>query len=157
MLSSAELRHARLDRWPSVGEMNGESGFPWPVEIPIRQRWVKEWSSDCVDRKTAVLDLYVMCKRMVDDMHRKYGEANDSLESEQAEDGLIRVDMSSDSSSMEVAEDAQEQNRLVSPKEIRWEDPPTIPQKYCEAFHRRRSPAPAPAMETSFAAFGSEQ
>ena len=114
-------------------EMNGESVFPWPGDTPNRQRWVNEGSSYSVDRKTAEHDLCAVSMRLVDDMHRKCGAANGSLESEQAEDGLIRVDLSSDSRSMEVPEDAQEQSRPVSPREQRWEGPPTPPSEHCEA------------------------
>ena len=52
-------------------------------------------------------------------MHRMHGEVNDSLESEEADGGLERVDLSSGSSSMDLEEDAHVQGRLVSPKEIR--------------------------------------
>ena len=48
-------------------------------------------------------------------------------ESEQADKVLMRVHMSSDSSSMDVQEDVQKQGRLVRPREIRREDPPTPP------------------------------
>ena len=74
-------------------EMSGDSGFPCPGDIADRQRWAKEWSTASVDRKTAPHDLYEVSKRLVDVMHRKYGEANDSLKNEQAEDRLIRVEL----------------------------------------------------------------
>ena len=72
--------------------MNGESGLPWPVEIRNCQRRVREWSTDSVDRKTVEHDLHTKSERMVDDMHRTYGEVNDSLEREQTEGGLERID-----------------------------------------------------------------
>ena len=62
-------------------------------------------------------------------MHRKYGEVDDSLESEQADGGLRRVDLTSDASSMDVQKDAQE-----SPKEIRQGGSPMPPSEDCEAF-----------------------
>ena len=90
--------------------------------------------SDGLDRKTSQNDLYGVSKRMVDDMHRKYGEVDDSLESEQADGGLRRVDLTSDASSMDVQEDAQEQRRHVSQKEIRQGGSPMPPSEDCEAF-----------------------
>ena len=80
-------------------------------------------------------------------MHHKYDGANDSQESEQAEEGLIRVDLSCDSGSMEVQEDVQDQRRLVGPKDVRREDPPAPPSHDCEAFLPRLLLAPAPPTE----------
>ena len=50
--------------------MNGERGFRWPCAF---------------DRETAENDLHALSKRVMDDMQRKYGEVNDSQESELAE------------------------------------------------------------------------
>ena len=100
-----------------------ENGIPWQVEIPKRQQWIKEWSSDSFDRKTAEHDLYGMSLIVRWATQRKYGEVSDSLESEQTEGGLISVDWSSDSSIVEVPEGAQEQSRHMAPKEILWRGP----------------------------------
>ena len=126
--------------------MNGVSGFPKPRDVSNRQRWVKGWRSDSVDRKTVEHDLYAASKRLVDAMHQKYDVANDSLESEHAEDGLIRVDLSNGSSSVEVLEDAQEQNRPVETKETRREVLQTSPSEDCETFHQGLLLAPAPSI-----------
>ena len=77
--------------------MSAENGIPWQVEIPKRQQWIKEWSSDSFGRKTAEHDLYGMSPIVRSATQRKYGEVSDSLESEQTEGRLIRVDWSSDS------------------------------------------------------------
>ena len=101
-------------------------------------------SFDC---KTAEDGLYAVSKRTVVDTHRKHVEVNDSLESDQADLGLKRVGLSSDSSSMDVREDAHEQGRPVSPRERRQEDPPTPRSKDCEAFYQRWVQDKAPPME----------
>ena len=100
--------------------MNAENGIPWHVEIPKSQQWIKEWSSDSFDRKTGEHDLYGMSLIVRSATQRKSGEVSDSLESEQTEGRLIRVDWSSDSSIVEVPEGAQEQSWHMAPKEIEW-------------------------------------
>ena len=59
---------------------------------------------------------------------------NGCLESEQADVVLKRVDLSSDSSSADVQEDAHEQRRQVSPKERRREEPPTLHRRIVRRF-----------------------
>ena len=100
--------------------LNAENVIPWQLEIPKRQQWIKEWSSDSFGRNTAEHDLYGMSLIVRWATQRKSGEVSDSLESEQTEGRLIRVDRSSDSSNVEVPEGAQEQSRHMAPKEIEW-------------------------------------
>ena len=76
-------------------------------------------------------------------MHQKHGRANDS----QAEEGLIRVDLSSDSSSMTSKKTLRIKEDLSSPKEMRREDPPPPPSEDCDSFHQRLLRATAPAIE----------
>ena len=95
------MRECTLWQVAECRDMNADSGFFWPVEIPNRQRWVKEWGSDGFDRKVAEHDLCAISGCVVDDLHRKYGEVNDSLASEQAKDWLTSADLSGDSSSMD--------------------------------------------------------
>ena len=65
---------------------------------------------------------------------------------EQAEEGLIRVDLSSDSSSMTSKKTLRIKEDLSSPKEMRREDPPPPPSEDCDSFHQRLLRA-APAIE----------
>ena len=101
-------------------------------------------------REAVKNDLCAASKRLVDVMQQKCGKVrqsdslrlNDSLESEQADAGLMRVDLSSDSGSMDGQEDAQEQGRPVG-----REDPPRPPLEDCEAYHERQILAPAQLLE----------
>ena len=128
------VRASTLGQVADCREMTADSGFFWLAELPNRQRRAKECGSDGFDRKTADRDLYAMSKRMLNDMQRNYGELSDSLESEQAEDGLIRVDPRSDSRSMDVPEDAEERSMSMSPIGKGWEDPPTLPLEIVKRF-----------------------
>ena len=80
-------------------------------------------------------------------MHQKYVEVNDSLERVQGDGGFKRVDLGSDSGCVDVQEDALEQRRPVTLKEIKWEDAPKPPSEDCEAFHQRLVPDPAQPTE----------
>ena len=88
--------------------------------------------------KTIENELFAVSMHVVDDMHHKYDGANDSQESDQAEEGLMRVDLSCDSRSMEIQENAQDQTSLVSP------DTPVPPSQDCDSFRQRLLLAPAP-------------
>ena len=72
---------------------NRVSGFPWLVDIPNRQRWVKEWNDD-VDREAVESDLCAVSKRLFGGSHVTKGTGgsasrnlSDSLESEQVDMG----------------------------------------------------------------------
>ena len=93
VISSTGLEHARQVRW-QCRERNGESGFLWPGDIRNRHRWVKEWN-DSVDCQTIEDEFFTVSKQLVGAMHHKYNGANDSQEREQAEEELMRVDLSS--------------------------------------------------------------
>ena len=102
--------------------MGGECGFPLPVEMPMRHRWVKEWSNEKVDRKSVWMDLHRISKRLVGNMHERYGGVREAdehsidviLQSEQADLKERRVDLSStESSTMSAQEDGQERSTRV--------------------------------------------
>ena len=87
-----------------------------------------QWRDQIVSAKSGALILLTVRRAE----HRVFGEVNNSLGVKRVVDWLIRVDMR-----WELPEDAEEQSKIVSPKERRWEDPPTPPPEDCEAFHRR--------------------
>ena len=84
------------------------------MDIPNRNRWVKEWNNESVDRRSAQNGLHGMSKRMVEATRQKYGDVckadnqslNDRLESERDHFSERRVHSSSSySSNMGAQED----------------------------------------------------
>ena len=111
----------------------GMDKLPLARREPNRQRWVKEWND-------GVICWWTPCTRSM------VGPTTVN-KIEQAEDWLISVDLSSDSSSMTSKTTLRIKEDFSSPKKMRREDPPSPPSEDCDSFHQRLLRATAPAIE----------
>ena len=129
-MSAQNLGHARLGRWPSVErgtEKVASRGhgtyliFSNGSRIgPVTVLTVRRLSMICTLCGSV---WWTPCIRSMVGLRQS--------ESEQADDGLIRVDLSSDSSSMDVQQDGQEQQKAVSSKEIEAGRPANAHPRLC--------------------------
>ena len=94
-----------------------KSGFPLSSGHTKSAAMGRYGTTEWTERRLSVT--CAASKRLVDVMQQKYCQVpnsdsripNDSLESEQAGEGLTRVDLSSDATSIDVQEDACKQRR----------------------------------------------